>query len=508
MSLLSIALFALCSTLDASAVRIAASERSVAARTAQVENTEPERAFLELATARERYFVGESIHVRIRFGIERDFARTSLVQLFRQALDVPVQIEAPWIDGLANAPALTTVPQTTSLARKATFALGERPAEARRLEDRIADGHAFTVLEYETTLVARTQGELTIPSTELHYAYATRFDEDFVQGRVALDRLDASVRGAPLVLTILALPEKDRPADFGGAVGTFTITAELPAHEVVVGESLALVVHIDGDGNFASFDAPRVDRLGGFHVRGVLEDRSASRLTVTYDLAPDDERDDSVPPIRFSYFDPTPPARYRTIETASAPIRVRAAPSPAVLPTEASAAAQGSVGPARIENSGPAPAPSAGFAARGNVLLLVGVLLLTLALCTWLVVRVLVRRRTDAAASQSRAGNDVAPRIHALLAAPEKSAEHDHQKDADLSGALAEYLASRLGCQVAAVMAPDLAARLRNARVPDELATRTAKLLEALVSARYGGPHRAPDVAEVRRLVADLERSL
>ena len=76
----------------------------------------------------------------------------------------------------------------------------------------------------------------------------------------------------------------------------------------------------------------------------------------------------------------------------------------------------------------------------------------------------------------------------------------------DLTSALTHYLAARLQCASAAVIAPDLKARLTAAGVPEALAARAAALLEELVAARYGGI--APDhrtEANARALVEELD---
>ncbi len=78
-----------------------------------------------------------------------------------------------------------------------------------------------------------------------------------------------------------------------------------------------------------------------------------------------------------------------------------------------------------------------------------------------------------------------------------------------LANALAEYLAARLHCPAAAVIAPDLRERLVTATVPDELATRAATLLESLVAARYGGnAPSAEDAQSAAALVDELEAVL
>ena len=63
----------------------------------------PGGAFVDVRTDRETYFVGQAIRVRLRFGFEETFFAENLTQLFRRRLEIPVRIEAPWVEGLGGA---------------------------------------------------------------------------------------------------------------------------------------------------------------------------------------------------------------------------------------------------------------------------------------------------------------------------------------------------------------------------------------------------------------------
>ena len=76
--------------------------------------------------------------------------------------------------------------------------------------------------------------------------------------------------------------------------------------------------------------------------------------------------------------------------------------------------------------------------------------------------------------------------------------------ESDLAAAFTEYLAARLRCPAASVIAPDLPARLTAAGVHAELADRAATLLESLVAERYGG-ETGDRTAEARAVVGELE---
>lgn len=278
------------------------------------EATGPGLAFVELGAARDTYLLGEPFALRLRFGFERELLRAGLVQLFQRPLDVPGQILAPALEHLDGALFL----DAGEPEEGASFALGEKITRATPVGDVDRNGRTYAVFEYERRVAATRPGELWIPAPRLGFARATRFTQDFVLGSVPLDRRDELVQGAEVRITILPLPEVDRPAEFTGAIGRYTIHSSAEPRELVAGTSLALIVRVEAEGTLGDLSqcaAPDLEGLEGFHVRGSLLEREALRLTARYDLVPLDERVTSVPPIRFAFFDVTPPAGYRTIET-------------------------------------------------------------------------------------------------------------------------------------------------------------------------------------------------
>jgi hypothetical protein len=419
-----------------------------------------ERAFLETETPRTTYFVHEPFRLKLRIGLDREFFETNVVQMFSRELDVPVRVEAPWLDGLGGA---VRRGEPAPVGRRPSLALNDNVVEADRRDDHLRDGRPYTVLEITRTYVPTEPGDLVIAAPQLRFAHATRFKEDFVHGRMALDRRDALVVGRPLTLRLLELPREGRPQGFTGAVGRrFSVRAEATPRTVEAGAVLELVLYIEGEGNLEFFDPPRLDGLAGrFHVYGMIDDRGATQRTITYDVAPLHAAVTEVPAIALPYFDPQEPAGYRTVETTPIPLAVTGDSK-------------------RTEPSATADAPRSVLPA-----VVVAALLLTgLALLLGLRAR---RRRPP----------DPGPAATFLATA-----------GTDLAAAFTGYLAARLQCPPAAVITPELRARLTAVGAPAALAERAAALTEELVAARYGGT--APDErtgASARALVEELESS-
>ncbi len=451
-----------------------------------------EHAFVEIVTARDSFYVHERMRVKLRFGLETGFLRNNVVQMFPQHLDVPAQIAAPWLEDLPGTVAWTgEADESPAIGGQGlTFALDETAAVATRVDDRVVEGRPFTVLEFERSFLPVTAGERLIPPVVLRFAYATRFEEDFLNGCVALDRKDVSVVGGPLVLSVKALPEDGRPLDFHGAVGRFTVRAAASPREVVVGDSLHLQLHVEGEGNLHHFEAPRAPDLEGFHVHGALEDADATHRIFQWDLAPRSETVREVPPISFSFFDPESPAGYHTVHTQPIPVLVHAAP---VVPERGQRESDQATATSSTAGRGRKPQR---WGLVWSRILFFGVPVVSMFLLFLLPARLRTRARRRSDPDRARA-RDAAMVFYAGVAEP----------GADIALPLAEYLAARLRCSTAAVIGSDVGRQLIAAGVPPALAARAAQELESHFAARYGGtiPHGGERGA--RELVVDLERA-
>jgi hypothetical protein len=321
-------------------------------------------AWLEVSAARAEYFVDEPIHLTVRIGLDVEFMHTNLLQLFTQTLDVPVQLQAPWIDDLPGAQtgADRAIAPEQLGESWASFALNDSIARARRVEDRERDGRKFAVFEIERVYFASVNGRLSVPAPHLRFACATRFERNLIADPVPLDWQLATAVGNALELSIDSLPETGRPVEFTGAVGRFTISAAVATPNVSVGESFKLVLCIAGEGNLEFLRAPRLSELGGFHVRGVLDEVVAGQRSITYDLAAKSTAAKEVPSIDFAYFDTGNPSGYRILHTQPITLNVRATPGGSIDgPTDTDATGAASPHPV---------GPGVGFAARGSVLML------------------------------------------------------------------------------------------------------------------------------------------
>lgn len=325
-----------------------------------------EHAFVSVIAPRDQFFEHETIRLRLRVGFEKQFQKENLLPLFQQALDVPAKVE--WSSAVDGAKAIDVAVESESGTQ--TFVLNERVERGASIDVLTSSGRCLSFVELERALVDPRAGEIAIPAPRMHFAFATSFEEDLVRGRVPLDRREASVEGQALTLRVEPLPSAGRPVEFSNAIGRFAVSAEAEPRQLDIDTSLRVTMRIEGEGNFETLDAPRLDRLEGFRLRGTTAERTNGRCTFVYDLAPTSTRVREVPALSLSFFDPTPPAGYSTIWTKPISIFVRNPPT-------------------RLD----APAlPGAGIKAAGSVMVVAFVIALA-SVATLVFVGVVIYRR-------------------------------------------------------------------------------------------------------------------
>lgn len=145
----------------------------------------------------------------------------------------------------------------------------------------------------------------------------------------------------PVPLKVLPLPDKGKPDDFSGAVGNFTMRAQLDTYRVAVGEPVTLTRVIEGNGHVDLVPDLPLPPLPGFKVYDTNSDGTVSThtgsligiKTFTTALVPTEPGEKVISGVRFSYFDPEE-GRYETITAPDMRVQVTGT-APAGTPTPA-----------------------------------------------------------------------------------------------------------------------------------------------------------------------------
>lgn len=288
-------------------------------------------AFVEVDAPRGAVYLGAPFLITLRIGIEREALTRQLIQLFPQRLDVPVQVQAPWLadlPGAASAPSDALAMAVLPGGAAATLVLDGAVTKATVGPTIERNGKTFATVELTRAFVPTLPGTLHIPSSLLRFSWASRFQEDAIADPIPLDRQNGFVLGAARDLAIAPLPSAGRPADFGNAVGNFTIASSASPQELRVGQTVQLELTIAGQGNLAQLAPPALDQLPGLALQGRSERTEGRTRVIRYDLAVTATKVFAIPAIALPFFDPVA-GTYRTAESQPIPLRIERDSAPA-----------------------------------------------------------------------------------------------------------------------------------------------------------------------------------
>jgi hypothetical protein len=186
----------------------------------------------------------------------------------------------------------------------------------RSLDREVINGEIYgTGVLKQTLLFPQRSGEIRIEPFAMDAVVRQRagrrgslFD-DFFGG---FETRRVPVESPPLTLNVKPFPGQ-RPAGFGGGVGSFSISTDLQPDEAVTNEAITLRMTISGRGNLRLLQKPEIDFPPGFEVYdpGISQNIANSAggqqgsITWEYLVIPRAPGNFRIPPVQFSYFDPS-----------------------------------------------------------------------------------------------------------------------------------------------------------------------------------------------------------
>lgn len=447
-----------------------------------------QRVTLRLLAPRTQWWAGEVLALDLVLACDRAWLEQHGVALFRQPASLPLLLRAPGLDqpvGRAGPGGLVRLPDPGQQAGPASLrlALGDEVVAAERLPDDPARPGWLQVRVRRLLHAPLPADGLRLAAPSVEFAHAARFTQDVLGNRVPHQPQRVRSEGTGLALTVKPLPEAGRPAGFDGWIGTYALEPEaLPSTVLAGGTPLRLVLRVVGEGNEAVRPPPRIATPEGWRLLGLLDGRDARGRMLTLDLLPEPAPTQSatreLPALCIATFDP----QAGTYAKACAPrlaVQVEAAAGPAtpegppVAPVPSPSAT-----PPR-EQRDPATSPAT-REPRTWLVVLAG-LACGAGLALW-------RLRRRAQAALAAPAQDAATTQRAALAEAEALLQACARAQPPRPDALLEGLALWQGCTPAALVTPDLAARLVRQGWPAGLAAQAAAAVEARVAARYAGP--------------------
>ncbi len=207
------------------------------------------------------------------------------------------------------------------------------------------NGQPYEVIFWDASLTAVKAGsatlDLSMPVTALIRVHANRphgmgglFDDPFFdQAFGAMVQKQLTLRNDPLTLQVLPLPDEDRPADFSGAVGDFSIAADVSPRTAAEGDPLTLKFTVSGHGSFDRVLPSLMTGAPGWKTYAANahfdpQDTVGYQGSKTFEQAivPAQPGKMEVPALSFSYFNPET-RRYATKTTSPLEVTIAAAPA-------------------------------------------------------------------------------------------------------------------------------------------------------------------------------------
>ncbi|NIM35117.1 MAG: hypothetical protein GTN67_06700 [Hydrotalea flava] len=134
---------------------------------------------------------------------------------------------------------------------------------------------------------------------------------------------------APMQLTVTALPLRNKPEHFTGAIGHFTMNARVEKKTDTAGDVNRLVIEIKGNGNFSSVTDPAIIWPKNIAHYSIAEESEVNKLvypaegtkTFTIPFTCKQQGNAVISAITYNFYN-TETGDYQTIQTDSIPIQV------------------------------------------------------------------------------------------------------------------------------------------------------------------------------------------
>jgi BatD DUF11 like domain len=201
------------------------------------------------------------------------------------------------------------------------------PSEIR-LTDASGNPHEYLLYRHQRDIRGDEVGTLTVGPIFLKVDYPTSFRRSFWGRGLEPSRTKrVTARADAYSIEVKGPPVTGRPTDFTGAIGRYTIAASAKPNRVTQGQPVTLALTIRGvpiDGVAGPNLSKQPELMSRFEfstgeLRGDVE--RASTKVFRRAVFPKQQGEQTIPPIRWSYFDPRS-ERYVSLHTKAIPITV------------------------------------------------------------------------------------------------------------------------------------------------------------------------------------------
>ncbi len=197
------------------------------------------------------------------------------------------------------------------------------------------NGKDSILLSFSKVLIPKYSGEIEIPPASVSADVAVgrsrsrdRFFDGFFGSRKEYKRF--MVSSQPLKLTVLPLPQDDKPFGFYGLVGRYTISASATPTKVNVGDPITLTIKVGGGKYLKPVQWPALEQISELAQNFKIPSEKATPAiengykAFTQTIRANNDKVAEIPPIPLAYFD-TEKGRYAVAKTE--PIKLEVSPS-------------------------------------------------------------------------------------------------------------------------------------------------------------------------------------
>jgi len=191
------------------------------------------------------------------------------------------------------------------------FKLPERhPQDEPEIET--YEGKRYYVMEFKrVSLFPTKSGSITIEPIQLTSEVLLPVTDNFFGVVVGYEPYEYNFKSNAINLDVKALPEKNKPAAFNGAVGKFSFTAEYDKTKCKVDEPVSLKVTFTGTGNLKLITAPKLqfpEEFEAYEPKTKDDYQNNGSVvsgskTFEYIIVPKDGGIFKLPKYEFAYFD-------------------------------------------------------------------------------------------------------------------------------------------------------------------------------------------------------------
>ncbi len=186
------------------------------------------------------------------------------------------------------------------------------------IQREVYNGEVFNVGVLKSSILfPQRSGDLVIEPAELGCVVRVKtrrrsnspFDDFFGTSSVELKK---TVSSPKVTVKVKSLPLNTRPSTFNGAVGKLKMTTTIDKLEATSNDPITLKVNVAGNGTLKFLEPPKIEFPADFEVYDPKVQNNLSTTssgvsgtkTFEYLMIPRHHGDYSIPPIKFSYFNP------------------------------------------------------------------------------------------------------------------------------------------------------------------------------------------------------------